>query len=144
MPSTIVVPGKPVGKQRARVVSNRRGTHSFTPMMTVQWEGLIKILASQAGIQPTDMPTSVGIEIERTVPRSWSRKKKAQALSYGWATGKPDIDNVIKAVLDALNGIAWRDDSQVVTITASRTFTERDQTTITIELLGESATHVAP
>ena len=134
MPSTIVVPGKPVGKQRARVVSTGKGTHSFTPLTTVQWEGLIKLLARQAGIQPTDMPTSVRIEIERTVPQSWSRKRKSQALSAVWATGKPDIDNVIKAVLDALNGIAWRDDAQVVNLTATRTFTERDQTTISISV----------
>jgi Holliday junction resolvase RusA-like endonuclease len=42
-------------------------------------------------------------------------------------TKKPDIDNLTKAILDALNGIAWNDDAQVAQITAKKVWSIQDQ-----------------
>ena len=61
----------------------------------------------------------------KQVPASWSKKHKTESLDKVYATGTPDLDNVIKAVSDALNGIAYIDDSQVAVISASRIFVEQ-------------------
>ena len=62
-------------------------------------------------------PVVVGLTIRCQVPASWSQTKRRQALAGEIRpTTKPDIDNVLKAVLDGCNGVLWRDDVQVVTV----------------------------
>lgn len=57
------------------------------------------------------------------VPSSWPKTKKAQALAGTIRpTTKPDQDNVLKAIFDGLNGVAWRDDVQVVDITSRKRY----------------------
>jgi Holliday junction resolvase RusA-like endonuclease len=53
-----------------------------------------------------------------------SKKKRALALSGVYASGKPDLDNVLKSILDGLNGVIYRDDSQVVAMSISRIWIE--------------------
>lgn len=49
------------------------------------------------------------------VPKSWSKRKQADALAGQlMPTTKPDLDNCVKAIFDAVNGIVWTDDVQVV------------------------------
>ena len=55
----------------------------------------------------------VVIEAVFPIPKSWPRAKKAEALAGKLPPGKPDIDNILKVVLDGLNGIAYEDDKQV-------------------------------
>ena len=63
------------------------------------------------------------MEIRLQVPASWSKKKQAQALDgLMFPTKKPDVDNVVKAIFDALNGIVWGDDVQVVWLAASKRY----------------------
>ena len=58
-------------------------------------------------------------------PASWSKAKRARALAgVDWHTSKPDADNVAKAILDACNGVVFRDDSQIVMLTATKEFSE--------------------
>ena len=56
----------------------------------------------------------VMIEAVFPIPKSWTRAKKAEAMAGKLPPGKPDIDNILKVVLDGLNGIAYEDDKQVV------------------------------
>jgi Holliday junction resolvase RusA-like endonuclease len=57
------------------------------------------------------------------MPKSWSKKKKA--VMWGKPhTSKPDIDNLVKAILDALNGVAFNDDSQIWEIQSSKIWTD--------------------
>jgi Holliday junction resolvase RusA-like endonuclease len=91
----------------------------FTPVKTVAYEGLIAHAAqaamAQAGAQPFAEAVGVNLFIDVAVPASWSQKKQRQALAGEvLPTTKPDVDNVIKAVYDGLNGVLWRDDVQVV------------------------------
>ena len=64
------------------------------------------------------------------IPKSWTKKQKAEAK---WHIKKPDIDNLQKAVKDALNGIAYRDDSQVCKVMALKQYAESDGVLIEIE-----------
>lgn len=56
------------------------------------------------------------------IPKSWTRVKKADAAAGKLAPGKPDIDNILKVVLDGLNGIAYEDDKQVVLVQCRKTY----------------------
>ena len=70
------------------------------------------------------------IEFFFIVPKSWPKKRKDDAK---WHTNKPDIDNLQKAVKDALNGIAYRDDSQVCQVCARKQYAQSDGMMIEIE-----------
>lgn len=106
------VPGKVQGKARPRF-SSRSGT-VYTPGKTKSYERQIAE-AYEAQNGPC-FQGGVAVMIDATfqIPKSWTRAKKADAAAGKLAPGKPDIDNILKVVLDGLNGIAYEDDKQVV------------------------------
>lgn len=114
------VPGKPQGKARARTFYNpRTGKHnSITPDQTVLYENLIKtmyIRAAHGTRFSGELPVSLHIVAQFLPPKSTSKKKKEMMLSGQiLPMKKPDLDNILKAVADALNGVAYHDDVQVL------------------------------
>ena len=75
-------------------------------------------------------------------PKSFSKKKTARALDgLIQPTTKPDLDNVAKTVLDALNGVAWRDDSEITSLTVMKTYGERNCAKVSIEWEEEEKGH---
>ena len=132
-----VVPGNPQGKGRPRV--GRVGGHArmFTPQKTVAYESLISLAAQQAmekgSIQPLQGPVLLQMTMLHAVPKSWSKKKREKALTgYIMPTVKCDADNCLKAVCDALNGVAWRDDTQVVDVFLTKRYAEDPQVRVKI------------
>ena len=106
------VPGTPQGKGRPRVTARGGLARVYTPAKTVSYEALIA-LAGQAAMgeaAPYAGPVSVEATAVFAIPASWSKRRTAEAH---WHTSKPDGDNIVKALGDGLNGVAWRDDSQV-------------------------------
>ena len=104
------VPGKVQGKAR---FSSRSGT-VYTPGKTKSYERQIAE-AYEAQHGPCfEGAVMVVIEAVFSIPKSWTRAKKAEAMAGKLPPGKPDIDNILKVVLDGLNGIAYEDDKQVV------------------------------
>jgi len=128
---TILIPGVARGKGRAR--ATKRGT-VYTPAATVNAEAWVKSCAFEQIGQPlltTPVAVSIGIEVE--VPASWSKKRRAAALAGETRpTGKPDLDNCIKLLMDGLNKIAWVDDAQVVRLTAGKRYAETPRTIVEI------------
>ena len=128
------VPGIPVGKGRPRAARRGAGVVMFTPEKTADYEALVSATAAAAlagamriigTSQLLDGPLAAMLEMQFPVPASWSKAKRARALAgIEWHTSKPDADNVAKAVLDACNGVVFRDDSQVVTLIATKAFSE--------------------
>lgn len=113
---SFVVPGTPQGKGRARAARVGNGIRMFTPAKTVNYEALIAYAGSEAmrGRQLIEGPVYLTVTATFDIPKSWSKKKRLEAQSgFLWHTGKPDGDNVLKALGDGLNGIVWKDDSQV-------------------------------
>lgn len=130
-----VVPGQPVGKGRPRAA--KRGNHIqlYTPEKTVSYEALVATAAHGAmeGRVPMEGACRVVMDIRLTVPLSWSAKKRQQALDGQLLpTKKPDADNVIKAIFDALNGIVWQDDVQVVQLQASKRYSAVPGVTVVV------------
>jgi Holliday junction resolvase RusA-like endonuclease len=110
------VPGQPIGKGRPRV--GKRGNHAimFTPAKTVSYENLVKHAAfeAMAGAALIEGPVRAVVHMACQIPASWSWKRSAQAMRHEIRpTTKPDIDNVLKAIFDAINGVVWKDDVQV-------------------------------
>jgi len=116
-PVQFLVPGEPVGKGRPRVSTISGQAHMFTPKKTALYEGVIAMVANAAmfGRPLIEGPVMVEMRIVLPVPASKTKKFKAQALAGEvFPTKKPDMDNVIKAIYDGLNGVVWKDDVQVV------------------------------
>ena len=123
------VPGPPVGKGRPRAARRGAGVVMFTPEKTAGYEALVAAAASnamraEAGPLFTG-PLEAVLEMRIPIPASWSKAHKAAALAGAeLPTSKPDIDNVAKAILDACNGVVFRDDSQIVMLTATKAFSD--------------------
>ena len=115
------------GKQRARTGN---GIH-YTPARTredmadiaVEYVRACKRWLPQGSptIAPKKVPVKVDIVCQRELPSSRPKRIEAEP-----DTGKPDTDNIAKLVMDALNGVAWHDDSQVTKLSCCKCFRERD------------------
>ena len=108
--------GQPVAKQRPRVT---RSGIAYTPSKTVNYEAVVRL--TYQSIYPQRKPFLGLIEANITavfpIPKSYPKKKTAELLAgcNNYAK-KPDCDNLAKIILDALNGIAYKDDSQVTVL----------------------------
>nr|DAE17478.1 MAG TPA: Endodeoxyribonuclease RusA [Siphoviridae sp. ctoRD1] len=117
-----MVPGKPQGKGRPRF-SRKSGT-AYTPSKTRDYERLIASRFYKFGGAKVAGRVVVEIIAAFPVPKSWTIQKKTDAVCGNVSPGKPDIDNIQKAVLDGLNGVAYDDDSQVVDVHCRKVYTD--------------------
>lgn len=124
MVTAFTIPGDPKGKARPRVNTSTR--RAYTPETTKQYEQKVRcsyLSTCPAGNRCHEGPCRVEITACFPVPSSWSRKKQEMALAgLLEPEKKPDCDNIAKAVLDALNGLAYKDDSQVTELTVRKCY----------------------
>lgn len=127
---SVTLPVEPMPKLRPRfrVVRGRVFTH--TPYETKAFENELAALyltRARGAKFEANIPLQVKIEFYLEHPKSFS-KKKIQAIDDGLVkhTVKPDLDNLTKALLDALNDIAWHDDAQIVDLQTSKEYTTGD------------------
>lgn len=116
-----------LAKAKGRPRFDRRTGRAYTPAATVKYETELKYAAAQVmgGRPPLEGPLKVEMTVVLAVPKSWSKKKRAAALSGELLpTSKPDWDNFGK-VVDAANLIVWVDDSQIVDGRVTKTYGER-------------------
>ena len=118
---------EPVAKGRPRL---GRGGRTYTPEKTRKFEEAVSLSAiarmRRQGAKLTAGPVAVEIKFAFEPPASWPQWKKGQALGgHVRHTGRFDVDNGAKGVLDALNGIAWEDDAQVCELTAKKCYAEK-------------------
>ena len=136
---TFHVPGKPQGKARARTFCDpKTGKHrSVTPDNTVLYENLIKnIFLQNAGGFYLERGRPVTLRIvARFLPvKSASKACRADMLAgRELPLKKSDIDNIVKVVADALNGVAYHDDTQIVLATAAKVYSAVEGLDITVE-----------
>lgn len=110
----LTIPGKPFGKERPR--STRNG-HVYTPEKTRSYEERVRsIFSSQyPNHEPLDGPVSLDIIAVYPMAKSWPIKKHTDAADGKIRpTVRPDMDNIAKIICDALNGLAYKDDCQIV------------------------------
>jgi Holliday junction resolvase RusA-like endonuclease len=130
---TLTIPGEPVAKGRPRMM---KSGIAFTPTKTRNYETLVKELYI---IENRDKPMlegqlSASIYAYFTIPKSASKKNREKMLEWKIRpTKRPDLDNIAKAVLDALNGLAYQDDSQIVRLVVEKYYSDKPCVEVSIE-----------
>lgn len=134
---SFTIPGAPVPKARARAaIHNGRITHHSDPV-TKAYEQAVAWAAKAAGVKPISGPVALQTVFWLPLPGSWSKKRASEALQSEKATSRPDLDNYIKSIMDALNGVAWTDDAQVVRLLATKHYSVRPCAEIVIAALAD-------
>ena len=132
----VTIPGEMRGKGCPRFARRGAFVQTFTDEKTANAETWVKAcgVKAMAGEAPITGPVWLRMNIAIVPPQSWSKKKRAAALAGEvFPTGKPDLDNCLKLVADALNGIVWQDDKQIVSMAGTKRYAEVAQTTLRVE-----------
>lgn len=115
------VPVPPVAKARPRVTMRGGYARAYTPKKSADFEKLVASLCPAT--EPMTGPLHLSIKFMLPIPKSWSKAKQRAAESGEiMPTSRPDIDNYVKAIMDSLNGIAYADDSQIVSLNAQKVY----------------------
>jgi len=134
-----VVPGDVVGKSRPRFTNRNGYVTAYTPKRTMDYEKKVReaYLEIYQPLKWVDKePLEMVINAYFQIPTSVSGKKRTRMLIDEYPTKKPDLDNCIKSVADALNGMAYEDDSQIVSIVARKFWSESPKLEVTIRKVG--------
>ena len=124
----LVIEGEPVGKGRPRVTNRGSFAHAYNPAKTKNYEKLIQneYFKNYTYEDTLQGPIKAELIAYFPVPESTSKKKKELLLkNYEKHTKKPDIDNVIKSVFDALNNVAFTDDSNIIELKAKKLYSDQ-------------------
>lgn len=119
------VPGDPRGKGRPKFRRVGSFVRTYTDKKTQTYEALVKQCAEEVFDfdEPLEGPISLFLCIRLPIPKSHSKKRSAACLSGLEApTKKPDIDNILKSVMDGLNGTIYKDDNQVVDVSMKKIY----------------------
>lgn len=112
------IPGRPMGKQRPKFGKG----FAYTPKKTVEYENYVRLVFQRKYGQPNltgqiKANIKVYFDIPKSVCKTKKEKMKANIIR---PAKKPDCDNIAKIILDSLNGIAYEDDKQVISLTVEK------------------------
>lgn len=129
---SFIIPGEPVAFARA----GARGPMRFTPKKQSSHMSLIRLAAYRAmdGQHPLEGALWLDVVSVSVPPQSWSKPKRSGAIGASKTT-RPDLDNIIKIIKDALNEVVWLDDAQVAEITARKVYGEIAETRVVVQVL---------
>lgn len=133
--------GEAVGKGRPRYSKRGDYVHTYTPQKTKNFEDALRFefMASNCEPMPVydrEVTLQANILIGVSIPKSYSKKKQALCRDRFIAPSKkPDIDNILKSIFDALNGYAFSDDVQIVKVVAEKIYAEEPFVEVTIDEL---------
>lgn len=118
----IYIPGDPVGKERPR---HTRSGHTYTPEKTKAYEAKVAACFLKARGKRTDGPVFVAITAYMPIPKRATKADRA-AMEAGarLPMKRPDADNIAKVCMDALNGLAYHDDAQVIGLSVLKRYGE--------------------
>jgi Holliday junction resolvase RusA-like endonuclease len=136
-PLIITIPGEMRGKGRPKFSTRGGFARAYTDAKTANAETWVKSCAIEQVGQPVlDGALAVSFAVGVAVPKSWSKKKQAAAIAGEMRpTGKPDFDNSAKLICDALNGIVWKDDSQITDVAFVKRYQSAPVTTIIVRTM---------
>lgn len=129
---SLTIPGHPVGKQRARVC---RTGHAYTPAKTVNYEALVKQTFAAKYPDFVPMPGPVRMTLSIFIAESKETQRKLRQGIQVYPTIKPDASNVLKIIEDALNGLAYVDDKQVVWVEVVKGYSPKPRVEVVVGAL---------
>jgi Holliday junction resolvase RusA-like endonuclease len=127
--------GEPVAKGRPRVTTRGKFPVVYTPEKTRTYETEVGMMAKAAmgNTEPLEGALEAFIYVTFAVPPSYSKKRTAACLSETEKyIKKPDLTNVVKSVEDGMNGIVFRDDSQIMSLHATKVYGEIEKVEILV------------
>ncbi len=126
----VQIDGNPVPYARPRVT--RHGT--YNPRHKEK-KNIASLLSSHKFKRLTE-PLKATLIFSLPIPKSTSKKNRAAMLAHTIVpTKKPDIDNLIKFILDCANGVLFEDDKQIIQLVASKQYSESPSTILHIETI---------
>ena len=125
----IVIPGSPIGQGRPKFSTINGHPKAYDPEKSRNYKAYVRMLATQAmkdtGFEMIDGPCAVIINAFFEIPKSKSKKFKERALGgLERPTKKPDLSNIVKGIEDALNGLAYKDDSSIVYLSVAKVYSD--------------------
>lgn len=129
--------GAPVGKRRPKFSTVHGYAQAIKPKEDVIYENLVKLSFQQA--KPSDynlFDKAVKMTISAcfAIPKSFSKKKQKEALEGTIRPlTKPDADNIAKIICDALNDIAYKDDTQIIELAITKRYASEPKVKITLD-----------
>ena len=132
---TFTVDGDPVPKGRPRFARRGQFVQTYTDAKTIDYETQVAMRARHAigSTKPLEGALSVFLYLRYTVPASYSKKRKEACLNGLEYPKRIDIDNVYKSVTDAMNGIVYLDDSQIVEAHIKKVYAEESGANIMVQ-----------
>lgn len=130
-----IIDGNPVAQGRPRATIIRGRVHVYDPETSRDYKTYVRLSARQyAPDNPLESPLDVRLDIYRQIPKSFSKKRKNECeLGEVRPTTRPDVDNYIKSILDGLNGLIFKDDSQIVDLTVSKYYSKSPRVEVQIK-----------
>ena len=131
------IPGEPCAQGRPRFSTLSGYVKAIDPAKSRNQKAFIKYLATTATKQQgwvyTYLPIHVEIIAYMGIPKSKSKKWRTAAIcGRERPTKKPDVDNLFKLVTDALSGILYNDDKQIVSCRVQKWYSEEPRTEVKI------------
>lgn len=130
--------GEPKGKGRPRFIT--KTGRAITPKDTAVYENLVR-MEYMAQCKEFRFPDNAMLDMRILayygIPKSMTKKNRelvSQRILR--PTKKPDMDNVVKVIADSLNGVAYRDDTQIVDCQIRKFYSEKPRVEVTIQQVG--------
>jgi Holliday junction resolvase RusA-like endonuclease len=118
--------GDPIAQGRPKFTTVSGHAKAYDPKKSRSYKSIVygEALKVKPAV-PFEKPLEVTIKIFRFIPKSFSQKKRKLAENCVIRpTTKPDVSNVCKSIEDALNGLIWKDDSQIVHLVVQKFYGE--------------------
>lgn len=126
--------GEPVAQGRPRFTTQHGYVRAYDPQKSRDYKHTVRLAALDACPQRLLGPLVMKVDIYRSIPKSWSKVKQNHAdMGLIKPTLKPDVDNYVKGIKDALNGVCYVDDSQVVVLFISKHYSKQPRVEIVIQ-----------
>lgn len=137
----VFIPSEPCAQGRPRFSTAGGFVRAYDPAKSRNYKAYVKAVCADAAEKQgwlfnTDLPLEVEIIAGLSIPSSKSKKwKLAAANGVEKPTKKPDADNIAKTITDALSGVIYKDDKQIVSLTVIKRYAEEPGVKVTVQVL---------
>lgn len=129
---------EPVAQGRPRFSSFGKFTRAYDPKKSKDYkshlcEAAQEVYKERPDFKPFEAALGLRVHAYRSIPKSFSKKKHEDALTGKLRpTTKPDASNYLKSIEDGLNGVLWKDDSQIVSVTCNKFYSDQPRIELTV------------
>lgn len=132
----VTIPTEPIPKGRPKIAVIGGHARAYTPSKTRSAEGVVRLFCQQAyrDKSPSEKALNVTIIAVMPIPKSTPKKHIASMIDGSYPHVKrPDLDNILKLCLDSMNGLIFKDDSQICHLECYKCYGEMPRTEIIVK-----------